>query len=385
MPTEEFIARFGHAPAAVVRAPGRVNLIGDHTDYNGGFVLPMAVDRDLRIAFTPADTPQVELFSADFNEPHNFSLDDIRKNSGPQWANYFMGVADVLRREGHTLRGIQAVVKSDLPLGAGLSSSAAFEVAAALALSAAANLKLNREKLALICQRAENEFVGVNCGIMDQFAVLLCRRNTALVIDCTSRDYRTVALDDTRARVVVCNTGIQHSLRESPYNQRRRECAAALDLLKQHLNEIKTWRGVLPHMLRTHEAALPQPLRRRARHIVTENARVRHAVRCLEQNDLIGFGAAMDASHESLRRDFEVSCPELDILVELAQAHPGAYGARMTGAGFGGCIVALVRPEAVEDLAKTLAQGYTQRAGREADIYTFRPSEGATVETSQPL
>jgi len=380
MPIRQFIEQFGPGPFFLVRAPGRVNLIGDHTDYNGGFVLPMAVDRHVRIACRPTDDRTVELVSLDFGQKHTFSLDHIRKVSDRPWANYFMGVADVLLKEGYPLRGMRAAVKGDIPIGAGLSSSAALEVASAMAIRAASDLKINREKLAILCRRAENQFVGVNCGIMDQFAVLLCRKNTALVIDCTSLDHRTVPLDDSLARVIVCNTGVQRDLRHTPYNQRRRECAQAFAILKEHLREIKTWRGILPHALKTYETSLPEPLSRRARHVVTENIRVRHAVKCLEQNDLIGFGAVMDASHESLKNDFEVSCRELDILVELAQNHQGTYGARMTGAGFGGCVVALVRPDAAEDFTESVAEGYAEQTGRTADIYAFHPSEGATLE-----
>jgi len=380
MPVRQFIDQFGAGPFLLTRAPGRVNLMGDHTDYNGGFVLPMAIDRHVRIAWRATDNRTVELLSLDFRQKHTFTLDQIRKNSEQPWANYFMGVADVLQKEGHTLRGMQVAIKGNIPIGAGLSSSAALEVASAMAICAASDLKINRQKLAILCRRAENRFVGVNCGIMDQFAVLLCRKNSALVIDCTSLDHRTVPLDDSRARVIVCNTGVQRDLRHTPYNQRRHECAQAFNILKQHLNEIKTWRGILPHALNTYQTVLPEPLRRRARHVVTENIRVRHAVKCLEQNNLIGFGAVMDASHESLRNDFEVSCRELDILVELAQNHQGTYGARMTGAGFGGCIVALVRPDAAEDFSESVAKRYTEQTGRTADIHAFHPSEGATLE-----
>lgn len=380
MPTKRFIEIFGPGPLELAKAPGRVNLIGDHTDYNGGYVFPMAINRDVRIACRASDDQRVELVSLDFDERHAFGLDAIKKDSGPGWANYFMGVAHVLRQEGHALRGLRGVIKGNVPIGSGLSSSAALEVASAMALCATSDLKINREQLSHICRRAENEFVGVNCGIMDQFASLLCRKNCALRIDCTSLSYETIPFDDAQARVVVCNSGVKHALVDSPYNQRRRECAAAFEILHAQLPGIKTFRDVKVKTLQGLAHMLPEPLNRRARHVVTENIRVLYAVQALQRGDLIGFGALMDASHDSLKNDFEVSCLELDLLVDLARQYHGTYGARLTGAGFGGCIVALVRPDTVTGFVKSVSDGYAEQTGHTPETYVFRPSKGATVE-----
>ena len=380
MPSDRFADVFGSTPRFVARAPGRVNLIGEHTDYNGGYVFPMAVDRDIRMAFRPNDSRNVDLVSLDFDDKHAFSLDNVTRDSGPAWANYFMGVCHILQKEGHTLRGMQAVIKGDVPLGAGLSSSAALEVASAMALCAAADLRINREKLARVCQRAENEFAGVNCGIMDQFASLLCRKNSALLINCATLEHECVPFSDAMASVVVVNTMVKHSLAESPYNERRRECAKAFKLLQRRRPEMETYRDMPVAFFKMHEHDLEDPIKRRARHVVTENARVLAAVEELRAGDLIAFGALMDASHESLKNDFEVSCGELDLLVSLARDQQGTYGARMTGGGFGGCIVALVRPDAVDSFKANVARGYRDETGLDPDIYVFRPSEGASVE-----
>jgi len=387
MPQRAFVEKFGSRPTILVRAPGRVNLIGDHTDYNGGYVLPMAIDRAVRIACRPTGDGKIELDSLDFNQQHTFDLEELKRDSdeakanAPDWARYFMGVAYVLQQKGHVLSGLQAVLKGDVPIGAGLSSSAAMEAAAAMALCSAANIHINRETLARICRRAENDFVGVNCGIMDQFASFLCRENTALLIDCTAESYNAIHLGDVQAKVVVCNSRVDRALSDSPYNARRQECVDAFKILCRHIPDIATYRDISMEALKSCETLLPEPLNRRARHVVSENTRVLYAAQALKEGDLITFGSLMDASHESLKHDCEVSCAQLDTLVELARLHHGTYGARMTGAGFGGCIVALVRSDTVEEFTESVSSGYAQAAGHAPDIYVFRPSEGATVTT----
>jgi galactokinase len=381
MPKTRLIEAFGPGAAFAARAPGRVNLIGDHTDYNGGFVLPAAVDCEIRIAFRPAEDRRVEMASLDFNERADFDLNGLDKGQGSGWVKYPMGVAYVLQQEGHTLRGMRAVVKGTVPIGAGLSSSAAFEVASAMAFCAVSGLKINREKLARICQRAENEFVGMNCGIMDQFASLLGRKGCALFIDCTTLNHELTPLDEERARLVVFDSKVKRQLLNSAYNDRRRECEEAFKILKRHLPDIKTYRDLTVPMFKAYTHDLPEPLVRRARHVTTENGRVAHAVRVLKKGDLIAFGALMDASHESLRNDFEVSCRELDLLVDLARGVAGCFGSRMTGAGFGGCVVSLVRPDVVDEFIPSVKAGYRSATGIEPGVYVFRASEGATVES----
>ncbi len=383
MPTEELVHRYGPGPVSVARAPGRVNLIGDHTDYNGGFVLPMALDRDLRVAFRRWKDHRVELVSLDMGETVEFSLSNISKGEGPSWAAYPMGVAWALQEEGHKLSGLRGVIKSDIPAGAGLGSSAALEVACATAFCAASDLKVDREKLAQICRRAESDFVGMRCGVMDQFASLLCRKGHALFIDCAALSYEPVSLRDIDAAVVVCDTGVKRRLADSPYNERRKECARAFYLLKRHLPEIETYRDITMEKFKAYESNLPEPLRKRARHVVTENTRVLHAVRYMKRGDLIAFGALMDASHASLRNDFEVSCAELDCMVDLGRDVHGTFGARMTGAGFGGCTVNLVQADRVNTFVESVSAGYRDETGRVPAIYICRPSDGATLESER--
>jgi galactokinase len=382
MTQEAFHARFGPGPIWLSRAPGRVNLIGEHTDYNGGYVLPMAIDREIRMEFRPNEGGRVELYSIDLDESHGFDLNNLDKKAAPEWAHYIMGVVHVLQAEGHTLTGMEATIHGTIPMGAGLSSSAALEVATAMSFNHACDLKINRVKMAELCQRAENEFVGVNCGIMDQFASLLCRKDHALLIDCTTLDFELAPLDSGKVRIMVCNTMVKHALIDSPYNQRRQTCAKAFHILCQHLTDMtpKSYRDIPIAALKSQIHNLDDPMDRRARHVVTENERVRHMVRALERNDFITAGALMDASHESLRTDYEVSCEELDIMVECAREHHGAFGARMTGGGFGGCVVALVNPEAAEGFCDHVASAYQARTGIEPTIFEFHPAEGATVE-----
>ena len=370
----------GKGPIYIARAPGRVNLIGDHTDYNGGYVMPMAIDREVRIAFQPLDGHRVELTSLDYDEQAAFDLSGISRGDGPAWLMYPKGVAAILQAEGHTLRGMRGVIEGTVPIGAGLSSSAALEVASAMALCRTSDLKINREKLARICQRAENEFVGMRCGIMDQFASLLCRRGRVLLLDCTTLSHELLPLDENEARIVVCDTRVKRELVGSPYNKRREECAKAFKLLQRHLPGLVTYRDVGLGAFQTFADSLPELLRKRARHVVTENARVLHAGQALRKGDLITFGTLMDASHESLRRDFDVSCDELDEMTGIARDIHGAFGARMTGAGFGGCTVNLVSASAVDEFVKVVLTRYEDSTGRKPGVYVCRPSEGATVE-----
>jgi len=380
MPAERFREIFREAPAFLARAPGRVNIIGDHTDYNGGYVMPVAMDRDVRIACSASGAPRVDLFSADFNERFTFDLGRFEKAGSPRWAHYVMGVADALRKSGYRLRGMRGVIKGDVPQASGLSSSAALEVAAAMAFVAVSELKVNREKLALLCRRAENDFVGVRCGIMDQFASLFCRKDSALRLDCTTLEFENVPLDPDGARVVVFHSGASRTLADSPYNERRLECARAFKLLQRRMPDMETYKDLDVARFRAYEDDLPELLRRRARHVVTENARVLEAADALKRGDLVTVGTTMDASHESLRNDFDVSTPELDLLVGLARDYPGTYGARLTGAGFGGCVVVLARAEAAEGLVTSVRRDYAEETGREAAAYVIRPAEGASVE-----
>jgi galactokinase len=249
-----------------------------------------------------------------------------------------------------------------------------------MAFCSVSGAEINREKLARICQRAENEFVGMQCGIMDQYACLLGRKGCALFLDCTTLRYQPVPLDEAKARIVVCDTKVERHLVNSPYNRRRAECAEALKILKQHLPEANSYKEISISMLKAYAHDLPEPLAKRARHVVTENARVVEAARLLKKGDLIGFGALMDASHDSLRGDFEVSCRELDLLVGIARESEGVFGSRMTGAGFGGCAVALVRPDCVDAFTRKISEGYRAETGVAPGVHVFGAAEGATLE-----
>ena len=370
----------GRDPIFVARAPGRVNLIGEHTDYNDGYVLPMAVDRTLAIAFQPVSQPRAELISLDFNQRASFSFDDMCPCEEMPWLNYPQGVAWALKEAGHSPGGLRGVVAGDVPLGAGLSSSAAFEVAAATAFCRAGGIELPGVETATLCQRAENEFVGMRCGIMDQYVSVFAAEGHALLIDCKTLEHRQVPLPNRDTTILVCDTGVKHELVATEYNTRRAECEEALRRLVEAEPDVRSFRDVTAEHVAKHATLLEGPLLKRARHVVSESQRVLDAVAALEADDAPTFGRLIDASHESLRDDFAVSCAELDTLVDLARHQAGTLGARMVGGGFGGCTVNLVRTEAVEAVRAAVTEGYQAATGREAATYVFRPAAGAAVE-----
>ena len=374
-----FREAFGREPALFVQAPGRVNLLGEHTDYNDGFVLPIAIGRAMRLALAPSGSARVRLFSLDFDQRSEFDLDrSIQRDPAAFWSDYVRGVAVMLLDAGESLAGYDAVLSGDVPIGAGLSSSAALEVAAARSFQAVNRLTLSGVELARVCQRAENEFVGVNCGIMDQFVSLLGQRDHALLIDCRSLDYRLVPLPPD-VRVVVLDSGVRRDLATSAYNERRAQCEEGVRLLQQRLPRVQALRDVTPADLERYAATLPPVVRRRCRHVVLENQRVLDGVAALERGDVSAFGAAMNASHVSLRDDYQVSCPELDALVEAAWEQPGCLGTRMTGAGFGGCTVNLVRADAVGAFVPAVQAAYQAQTGRVPSALVCRAEDGAVV------
>ncbi len=370
---EQFVRRFGGPPAALVRAPGRVNLIGEHTDYNGGFVLPMAIDRAIWVALRPARGRRVRVVSLDKAEERSFDLGSLRARRSRSWLEYIRGVAWALREAGYALAPWEGVMAGDVPLGAGLSSSAALEMAAARAFAWAASLGWEPAAMALLGQKAENEWVGVNCGIMDQMISAAGRRDHALLLDCRSLERELVPLPPATA-VVVLDTGTRRGLVDSAYNERRAQCEAAA----RHLG-VKALRDADAAMLAAGSSGLDPLARRRARHVITEIERTRAAARAMAAGDAAAVGALMDASHASLRDDFEVSSPALDAMVRLARAQPGCLGARMTGAGFGGCAVALVDSAQSAVFAATVARRYRAETGQEPAVYVCRASDGAQV------
>ena len=365
----------------VVRAPGRVNLIGEHTDYNDGFVLPAAIDRDVMLAARRRTDQRVRVYSLDYRERVEFTLDGVEYDFAHPWSNYLRGTLSVLAGKGLPLAGMDVVVAGEVPQGAGLSSSAALETATAVAARVVGGFALDGPELALACQAAENRFVGVNCGVMDQFASTLGRAGNALFIDCRSYEYELVPVPAGH-RIVICDSGVRRGLRDSEYNLRRAQCEEAVRLLRADLPHIKALRDVSTEELASLAAKLPPDVRRRAVHVVSENERVRQSVAALRRGRVDEFGRLMADSHASLRESFEVSCAELDALVAVAGGLPGVAGARMTGGGFGGCTVNLVREDLVEDFGRAVLAEYDGRIdpGRlsvKPQVYVCRAEDGA--------
>jgi galactokinase len=362
-----FAESFGGHPR-LFRAPGRVNLIGEHTDYTGGLVMPAAIDFSTWVAAGRREDRMIRAISEGFPGVLEFSLDQTPRRHG-NWTDYVAGVALMLEAVGHRLRGANLLIHGEVPVGSGLSSSAAIEVATALALLRNSDLSMEPMQLALLCQRAENEFVGIKCGIMDQFISCLGRENHALMLDCRSLTYRAVRLP-SEASLVICNTMVRHELASTEYNRRREDCEAAARI-------IGPLRDLTMETFEQRASNLSDPIRKCCRHVVSENARVLEAAASLEQGDVVAFGRYMDESHRSLRDDYEVSCRELDILTELAGRLPGVYGSRMTGGGFGGCTISLVESSHVEDFVNQVASGYAIETGLTPDVYVCRAQDGA--------
>jgi galactokinase len=377
-----FRAEFGHAPAYVARAPGRVNLLGEHVDYNDGFVLPAAIDRATYVAFSPSEDEQVTVRALDFEQRADFSAQTLktkRQSDGSAllgWAKYPAGVAWALSQNGQTVGGMHALFSSAVPRGAGLSSSASVELAFAMAWMTLGGWRLPAMQLALLCQRAENEYVGVNCGIMDQFAAACGEKDRLLLLDCRSLEYRSLELPGG-VDIVIADTTIRHSHTTSAYNDRRAACEEAARVLQHELPNVSSLRDISVDDFNRLSTKLPPQIEKRARHVVEEIERTRQAVTLLESGDLRGFGLAMNACHASLRDLYEVSCPEADAMARIAQSLEGCYGARLTGGGFGGCTVNLVARHATELFVKMLAPAYESETGLHPDIYICRASAGA--------
>jgi galactokinase len=366
-------------PITVAYAPGRVNLIGDHTDYNDGFVLPATIDRAVYVALRRRPDAAVHLRSLNFEEAVDYALPDPPFDALPGWARYVAGVAQELRTRTGMAAGFEGVIHGNVPLGAGLSSSAALEVAVAMGLDALFGLDLGAAATARLCQTVEHDYVGVQCGIMDQMAARLGRSGHALALDCRTLDVEHVPLPLDEAALVIADSRVRRELADSKYNERRAECERAVAFFQQFDTQVQALRDVPLSFLDGHGMRLPTPIYRRARHVVSENARVRDGVTRLRQHQLDAFGALMNASHRSLRDDYAVSTPELDALVDAAQATPGVFGARMTGAGFGGCVVCLVRNGAVAALRERLADRYVEDFGCAPGLYTVQRNLEATV------
>ncbi|MBN1179841.1 MAG: galactokinase [Anaerolineae bacterium] len=382
MISSTFERHFGAPPDVLVRAPGRVNLLGGHTDYNEGFVLPVAIDRAAWVAARRLHAPEARVAALDVGETATFALEPLTPRAG-EWADYPRGVAWALQAAGHPTVGMEAALTSTVPVGAGLSSSAAVEVAFAWAWRTLAGLNIERAAVARICQRAENDYVGVKCGIMDQMASACGQEGHALLLDCRTLEVAPVPLPAGVA-ILVADTGVRRALAASAYNERRRECEEAVRILSQHLPGLRALRDVSPDDFRRTAHYLPEVVRKRARHVVTDNARVLEAVAALQTGDLARVGDAMRRCHVSLRDDYAVSSPELDLLAETAWAVEGCYGARLTGAGFGGCAVALTDEGAVEGLVAALETAHLAAFDRTPAIYRCKAAEGVAATVYSP-
>jgi galactokinase len=373
----EFSARFGGS-ASLVRAPGRVNLIGEHTDYNEGFVLPAAIDCFCWVAIAPRNDRVLALYSENFDDTVEVSLDDLNIRATGKWADYPLGVAWALERAGYRLRGANLYIKGDVPLGAGLSSSAAVEVSTGYALTSMEQEAIEPTKLALLCQKAENEFVGARCGIMDQFVSCHGREGNALLLDCRSLNSRQVPIPP-QVHLVICNTMIQHRLGTGEYNVRRTECETAVRKLSQVLLGIRSLRDVSLAELEGNRELLGETIYKRCRHVITENQRTVAAANALQTGHVEELRQVMANSHRSLRDDYEVSCRELDVMVELAERQPGLLGARMTGGGFGGCTINLVRADESGEFRRRMSEEYQTVTGLKPAIYICQASQGAQI------
>jgi galactokinase len=372
---------FGPGDAVVTAfAPGRVNLIGEHTDYNDGFVLPMAIEAGIDMAARVRAGREVRVYAADLDESVAISLDEpIQADPARRWSNYVRGVLWALRRSGVALGGMELAFGGNLPQGAGLSSSAALQVSTALMARALLGIPMDVPRLARICQESENELVGVKVGIMDPFVSLAARAGHALFLDCRSLAFEQVPLALGEHVIAICDSGVKHALVASEYNLRRSQCAAGVEVLRARHPEIRALRDVSLEALEASRAELDPVVYKRCRHVVTENARVLESRSALGKGDLRRFGELMDASHASLRDDYEVSCTEVDVLVDLARRTPGVLGARITGGGFGGCTVNLVARAAVERFRGEVLAEYRRRTGTDARLFLSGAAEGAKV------
>ncbi len=368
----------GAAEPRIAVAPGRVNLIGEHTDYNDGFVLPMAVNRSVAAAFSTRADRVLRVHSTVFSVTEEAVIDQLEPPGGHGWFDYVAAVAWAMREADIHMTGADIAIAGDVPVGAGLASSAALELAVARALVRASGATWDPLRMAAVCQKAENSYVGVNCGIMDQFAASVCVAESALLLDCRSLDYTIVPIP-SEARFVVMDTGVRRELAASEYNDRRHSCETAAAILRRTNPGVRSLRDVDTHMLAAATQSLDELTRRRAHHVVNEICRPAQMAEALQRQMLVVAGRLMNESHESLRDLYEVSCSELDLITEIARADDSCYGARMTGAGFGGCAVALVSTEEVNGFVSRMAGEYRAAGGSDGAFYVCLPSAGAAI------
>lgn len=374
--TERFRAVYGTSPSGLFQAPGRVNLIGEHTDYNDGFVMPAAIDFYSCLAVGERADDVLCVYSEQFSEAHDFNLDHLAGPPRKHWTDYVRGVAAILRAEGYPLRGANLFVDGQVPIGSGLSSSASIEVATALALTSLGKLTISLLETAKLCQRAEITYTGARCGIMDQFVSCFGRQGHALMLDCRSLEHTYLQLPPN-VRLVICNTMVKHDLAAGEYNERRASCERVVDLVRKSLPKVQALRDLTLEDLERYRSMISDTDFRRCSHVVAENARVLEAKEALQHVDVVRFGQLMYQSHESLDRDYGVSCEELNVMVNLARNKKGIYGARMTGGGFGGCTINLVEAHMAPEFQKSIAREYQNMTGLLPQIFVCGASGGA--------
>jgi galactokinase len=373
---DRFLMAFGTSPCAIFRAPGRVNLIGEHTDYNDGLVMPAAICFHAYSAISGRADRTLAVRSEQFGETVELDLADLDGPRRKHWSDYVRGVAAALQKEGYPLKAANLLIDGRVPIGSGLSSSAAIEIASAFALTTLGGITIPLLQMARLCQRAENEYTGARCGIMDQFIACFGKANHALLLDCRSLLSTPVPLPSA-VTIVICNTNVKHELAGGEYNDRRKSCERSIETLRKVLPKARALRDVSIPDLERYRSLLSDVDYRRCRHVITENARVTEAADALKRGDLSGFGQLMYQSHESLDRDYEVSCTELNSMVDIARGLNGVYGARMTGGGFGGCTVNLVNTQQVSEFQAQILSQYQAKTSHAADIYVSTAADGA--------
>jgi galactokinase len=375
--TRRFENSFGSKPR-IFCAPGRVNLLGEHTDYNDGFVMPCAIGFSTRVAISSRPDRKLVIQSEEFSEKFEFDLDSLPNRGQGLWSDYVVGVAVMLQQMGHRTPGASLLVRGEVPIGAGLSSSAAIEVASALALMSLNGAKLSLPEVAKLCQRTENVFIGARVGIMDQFISCLGKAGHALLLDCRSLEFKLIPIPEG-IRLVICNTMVKHEHASGAYNRRREECDEGVKILTGWYPGIRALRDISVEQLERHVAEMPPTIYQRCLHVVAENRRVQEGAQYLTDGEVGRFGELMRKSHRSLRDLFEVSCRELDVMAEIAESLEGYCGGRMTGGGFGGCTVNLVKSDAAEKFAAQIAARYQAAVGIKPDIYVCSAANGASA------
>lgn len=376
---KKFQQLFNEKPL-IIRSPGRVNLIGEHTDYNNSFVLPAAIDKAIYFAISARSDNKCSLFSFDLNDAHEFEVSNP-VFSEKHWPNYLMGVVDQLNKKGLKVKGFNCVFGGDIPIGAGLSSSAAIEAGLAYALNHIFNLGIDKLDLVKLAQKAENEFVGVKCGIMDQFINIFGHKGNVLRIDCRSLEYDYFPLEFDNVSIVLFDTGVSHSLASSEYNKRRMECSDGVNEIKKIYKSVNSLRDVSIEMLNEFKTKLNPVVFKRCKYAVGENQRLLEACEELNRKNLIAFGNYMFETHKGLSEDYEVSCKELDYLVEQTIGNPKIYGSRMMGGGFGGCTINLIENDAIEEISKSITANYKQKFNLDAKTYITKINNGTSIIT----